>query len=325
MEVKRKRSLESQAELFEKYKKEAERVENDRKKEAKKYKTLKKYITITVIASLGLGSLFAILITDLKTKIFSIVEYLGLEIIWFYISLITIAFLLSYIIMYGIQKTNNVKIINNYAILSFYLIALSLCSSVIIMYSLTPNEIIFDETISFHNANTNENATGANIKCVSKSFDFVKGEKIRCFITGEIPKSILTNQTDMEFTKVNITQYFMDINEDINQLEFKKNESNQNLVINKYFAVELLEKNEIVLSFFISTTDSEITGSTTNDITLINPEFASSKIQQTNNLIYSLLLFSMSFSILAVFGGINSLRQIIQNGNTEQHKQEKEN
>ena len=290
-----------------------------------KYKTLKEYIIITYIAFAFLGFLASIMFTELNAKILSIFEYLGLVSILNFFSLITIVFLLIYIIICCLRKTDNVEIINNYLILSFYLIALSLSSAVIIMYSLIPNEIILDETIDFFNANTDENAKGANIKCTTKSFVFVKGETILCFITGEIPKSILTNQTDVEFTEISITQSFYDINDDSKLLEYKSVDYSQSLYNDRFITVKLLEKDYVFLTFLIHTTDSAIAGFASSNIVLVNRDLANSNIQQSNNLIYTLLLFSMSFSILAVFGGINSLRQIIQNGNAEQRKQKKDN
>ena len=181
----------------------------------------------------------------LKPKVLSVLEYLGLESIWSLFVLLTSVSLLIYITIYYFYKKNKIKKINYYLIISIYLITLSLCSSVIIMYSLIPNEIILDETIDFFNANTDENAKGANIKCTTKSFVFVKGETILCFITGEIPKSILTNQTDVEFTEISITQSFYDINDDSKLLEYKSVDYSQSLYNDRFITVKLLEKDYV--------------------------------------------------------------------------------
>ncbi len=286
--------------------------------------------------------LFYIMSVFLKAKMIFVFEYLGLEAIWDIFTLTTIAFAIICLNkgyfpkIKPLKKINN-YLLNNYLLFSIYLIAISIATVIIIMHSLIPNEVIFDEEIELKNRITNESFKIGNIKCTSESFAFVKGEMVPCSITAEIPESILADKPNTEFTEIVIRQRFVDTkmyrgqgeyNESSNSSQFMSYDYSLtgNKLSDMFIPLYLLEKDFIDLTFHIKTSSNAHFILVNRHIILVNRDIAVSKTQQTNNLIYTLLLFSMSFSVLAIFGGINSLRQIIENGKTaEKHKEKKTN
>lgn len=260
----------------------------------------------------------------LSDRLSLIFEYLGVGDFMLIFILITAIFAL----IVGLKRDYSDRIVrfkkvNYYVLLSFYLIALSVGLAVVVLQSLIPDKYILDEQIVYYDLETNTEIHFGRVRCDSSFFTFVKGDSISCLITTGIPESILVNQPDLEFTRIVFKEsfrnetyypyekYYENLDMTFMFIPIQYSVSGQ-VVDDKRYIVPLINEDSIFLDFSIHTTNRSIVGRFQYYTMLENQDVAVSKLQQRNNVIYSVLILALSFSVLAVFGGVNSFRQLVE-------------
>jgi hypothetical protein len=260
--------------------------------------------TILIFASLVYLAIFCFLMyVFAKTKLFTISTYLGINnSLWAAFVGTTCIFMFIGVIKYFIKGKSNflddiLKKFNWYVLIGVYFIVLSFIFSLVISESLIPKNYYFNEKIE-----KNSSIILGEITCKSQLYVLaVYNDDLSCNLYIK----------NSEVNTSNLLSFEVNGNRDFNFILNKNQE-----IYETNFIWPLNKERENIIHFIVKINSTEFSH-ITRYIKLEDPSIAMNIKTQKENTIYSILMISLSFSSIAIFAGIHSLKQLIEGDNNK--------
>jgi len=274
-----------------------------------------KYIEgLFIIVLVGYSILMAfIYFNGMSSQLISIFNFLSIDGIGSPMAIISAMFFFLVLAKINDLNLGWLKKINWYVLISFYLLLLSLACSVSIAEGLIIEEegVIFNERLFSYEGSALIEDVGW-IECKSKRFSIpVKGDILTCEVGFEL--DVLENYgqiNELEIVKNSIW---------IEESNFSKKENysfpgaGDSFLRGIDFLTMLPDREMIEISFNITMENSTFISGKKVVLDLDGKLKVEDRITNNKQIIFSLLSLFTSFSFLAIFMGMNSLRQLIQN------------
>jgi hypothetical protein len=243
-----------------------------------------------------------------KHELFVILEYLGINFVGLTFTIFTGIFFIIFVIKYyPDNKIKFLKRMNNFVLISLYLVFLSIGLSVVATTSMIEKnkEFSFSEDIGYTSFNQEESMIFGKLECKSESHIMpVKDDNLKCnlFLNNTLPEEIL-------FHSIEIFGY-INGGDGIEHYSYNFKEDKQSLKIG--FPIRLPDSRDYDLVVFFDINSTKNTN-TNKYLKLEEPSIAISEKNERLRLIHIILASTLSLSVLGIFVGMNNFRQLCQN------------